>query len=347
MKQESPVNGPGWSRRPITLPKKIWKLTKLEFVKGTKNEGCRRPTFTIKVYPFCFFSAGCHHFSHPNAEGEGGLAEGEGGPAEGEGSSRGGGGLAEGEGGLAEREGGPAEGEGVWQSGRGSGRGGGGSARRGWLHSKVWTDTHINATGFKPLAAPRWPAKRPSTNFPQSSNLPSWTVIRERPTFSTTLGTGMNSQSLNKYYKSNVVCDSDTSSKSRTTTLSRWLNPRHWPLALRLFVRTRTLVLDEHSTWPFCFHLCWIALVFPWPTKVQNSSLGTHNKENNTLRFQQCCAVAKYYFLGPCAFVLWLLELDQSSGTLVLLHNTPWSFWLQWKELHCPCHAGVGRVLCW
>ncbi len=32
--------------------KKKKKIEKLEFVKGMKNEGGRRPTFTIKVYPF-------------------------------------------------------------------------------------------------------------------------------------------------------------------------------------------------------------------------------------------------------------------------------------------------------
>ena len=63
--------------------------------------------------------------------------------------------------GVQQRGRGPAEGEGVWQRGRGvwqrgrgSGRGGGGSGRgeggsgEGWLHSKVWTDTHMNAKGF-------------------------------------------------------------------------------------------------------------------------------------------------------------------------------------------------------
>ena len=45
-------------------------------------------------------------------------------------------------------------GGGAWSMGGGGGR----------LYSKVWTDAHMNATGFKPSAAPRWSATRPSTN---------------------------------------------------------------------------------------------------------------------------------------------------------------------------------------
>ncbi len=99
-------------------------------------------------HTFCFFSAGCRRFNHPNTEG-GGSGRG------GVGSGRGGVGLL--------------EGEGVWQRGRGSGRGGGGVCLEGgWLHSKVWTNTHMNATGSKPLAAPRWPATQPSISQDQS-----------------------------------------------------------------------------------------------------------------------------------------------------------------------------------
>ena len=29
-------------------------------------KGVRRPIFTIKVHPFCFFSVVCHHSSHPH-----------------------------------------------------------------------------------------------------------------------------------------------------------------------------------------------------------------------------------------------------------------------------------------
>ncbi len=114
--------------------KKKWKLKKLEFVKGTINESGRRPIFTIKVYPFCFFSAGCHHSSHPNAEGEGGSCRGGGGLAEGRGSGRGGGGSG--------------RGEGIWQRGRGSSRWEGeglaewGSTRRGVTFQSVDRRTH-------------------------------------------------------------------------------------------------------------------------------------------------------------------------------------------------------------
>ncbi len=93
-----------------------------------KNEGGKRPTFTVKVYPFCFFSTRCYHSSHPNGMRGGGVWQ------RGRGSGRGGGGLA--------------EGEGVWQMGEGSGRGGGGLPRGGLLHSKVWTDANMNAAGF-------------------------------------------------------------------------------------------------------------------------------------------------------------------------------------------------------
>ncbi len=43
--------------------------------------------------------------------------------------------IQRGRGGLAEGEGGLAEGKGGLPGG-------------GWLHSKVWTDAHMNATGF-------------------------------------------------------------------------------------------------------------------------------------------------------------------------------------------------------
>ncbi len=120
-----------WSH---TLPKN-WNLKKLEFVKGTKNEGGRRPIFTIKVYPFCIFSAVYNHSSHPH------MVRGGGSGWVGGGSGWVGGGSGW-VGGLARWWGVWLVGWGVW-SGGGSGWVGGGR-----LHSKVWTDAHMSATGF-------------------------------------------------------------------------------------------------------------------------------------------------------------------------------------------------------
>ncbi len=104
-------------------------------MKGTKNEGGRRPIFTIKVHPFCFFSAVCYHSSYPNVVSGGWVGV------------------------WLGRWRGLARWVGVWLGGWvGSGKVGrrsgrvGGWGLVGWvwerLHSKVWTDAHMNATGF-------------------------------------------------------------------------------------------------------------------------------------------------------------------------------------------------------